>query len=90
MDQLNQSNAAAVKAHYGSASKFLAAVRKYGLGAAVSAALVTNVNAAVDVSSTVTQLTTDGTSAITAVGTGLLALAGVAVVFKWVKAAFFS
>jgi hypothetical protein len=65
-------------------------VQKYGIGAVASAALVSQANAAVDVSATVTQLTTDGTAAITAVGTGLLALAGVAVVFKWVKAAFFS
>lgn len=91
MEHLTQENAARVKQHYGSASKFLGAVKKYGLGAAVSAALFTsNANAAVDVSGVVGNLTTDGTAAITAVGTGLLALAGVAVVFKWVKAAFFS
>lgn len=65
-------------------------VKKYGVGAVASAALLTNANAAVDVSAVVGTLTTDGTAAITAVGTGLLALAGVAVVFKWVKAAFFS
>lgn len=92
MEHLTQENAVRVKQHYGSASKFLGAVKKYGLGAAVSAALVTNANAAggVDVSGVVGTLTTDGTAAITAVGSGLLALAGVAVVFKWVKAAFFS
>lgn len=62
----------------------------YGLGAVASTALMTNTNAAIDVSAAVTALTTDGTTAITAVGTALLALAGIAVVFKWVKAAFFS
>jgi uncharacterized membrane protein len=88
--EIQNSQAQAVKQHYGNQRSFLHAVKTYGLGAAVSAALVSQANAAVDVSATVTQLTTDGTAAITAVGTGLLALAGVAVVFKWVKAAFFS
>jgi hypothetical protein len=88
--EIQNSQAQAVKRHYGSPRKFLQGVQKYGLGAAVSAALVSQSHAAVDVSATVTQLTTDGTAAITAVGTGLLALAGIAVVFKWVKAAFFS
>ncbi|HAV5374706.1 TPA: hypothetical protein JI078_18750 [Acinetobacter baumannii] len=60
------------------------------MGAAVGAALITNANAAVDVAAPVATLTTDGTAAITAVGAALLGLAGVAVVFKWVKAAFFS
>lgn len=46
-------------------------------------------SAAIDVSAATTALTTDGTSAITAVGMALIGLAGVAVVFKWVKAAFF-
>lgn len=45
--------------------------------------------AAIDVSAATTALTTDGTSAITTVGGALLTLAGVAVVFKWAKAAFF-
>jgi len=65
---------------------------KYGVGAVASAALVggSNANAAVDVAPIVADLTTDGTAAITAVGTALLALAGIAVIFKWVKAAFFS
>lgn len=88
--EIKNSQAQAVKQHYGNKRSFLRAVKTYGLGAAVSAALVSQSHAAVDVSATVTQLTTDGTAAITAVGTGLLALAGVAVVFKWVKAAFFS
>lgn len=66
-------------------------VSKYGVGAVASAALVGGSNAnAVDVTAIVGDLTTDGTAAITAVGTALLALAGIAVIFKWVKAAFFS
>ncbi|AVI34376.1 hypothetical protein AW863_RS19535 [Acinetobacter baumannii] len=65
-------------------------VQRFGVGAAVGAALITNANAAVDVTGPVATLTTDGTAAITAVGAALLGLAGVAVVFKWVKAAFFS
>ncbi|EPW3816054.1 major capsid protein [Acinetobacter baumannii] len=65
-------------------------VQRFGVGAAVGAALITNANAAVDVAGPVSTLTTDGTAAITAVGAALLGLAGVAVVFKWVKAAFFS
>ncbi|AMM29579.1 MULTISPECIES: major capsid protein [Acinetobacter] len=68
----------------------LANVQRFGVGAAVGAALITNANAAVDVAAPVATLTTDGTAAITAVGAALLGLAGVAVVFKWVKAAFFS
>lgn len=67
-------------------------VRKYGIGAVASVALLSGANtqAAVDVTAIVGDLKTDGTTAITAVGTALLALAGIAVVFKWVKAAFFS
>jgi len=45
--------------------------------------------AAVDVTSATTSITTDGTAAITAVGGALIGLAGVAVVFKWVKGAIF-
>lgn len=70
---------------------FLKDARVHGLGATLGGALAaSNANAAVDVSATVGALTTDGTAAITAVGTALLALAGIAVIFKWVKAAFFS
>ena len=70
---------------------FLKDARFYGLGATLGGALAaSNANAAVDVSAIVGDLTTDGTAAITAVGTALLALAGIAVIFKWVKAAFFS
>ena len=70
---------------------FLKDARTYGLGATLGGALAaSNANAAIDVSAAVSSLTTDGTAAITAVGTALLSLAGIAVIFKWVKAAFFS
>jgi Inovirus Coat protein B len=46
-------------------------------------------SAAIDVSAATTSITTDGTAAITAVGAALIGLAGVAVVYKWVKGAIF-
>jgi hypothetical protein len=45
--------------------------------------------AVIDVTAATTSITTDGTAAITAVGGALIGLAGVAVVFKWVKGAIF-
>lgn len=70
---------------------FLKDARVYGLGATLGGALAaSNANAAIDITAPISTLTTDGTTAITAVGTALLALAGIAVIFKWVKAAFFS
>ncbi|MGE4499666.1 MAG: hypothetical protein AB7C96_04900 [Hydrogenovibrio sp.] len=51
---------------------------------AISPELATAVNSGVDL------LSTDGTSAIAAVGAVMLTLAALAVLFKWVKAAFFS
>lgn len=69
-------------------------VTKYGLLPVASVALLSSAAHAegngIDVSGTVNTLVSDGTTAITAVGVGLLTLAGVAIVFKWVKAAFFS
>jgi hypothetical protein len=41
------------------------------------------------VTSAASTLTTDGVSAISAVGAAMLTMAGVAVLFKWVKATFF-
>ena len=38
---------------------------------------------------TVTELTTNGTDSITAIGGGMLSLGVVAVLFKWAKAALF-
>lgn len=68
-------------------------VKKHGLVTAVTVPAIVaagSANAAIDVSSTVSTLVGDGTTAISAVGVGLITLAGVAIVFKWVKAAFFS
>lgn len=55
----------------------------------LSAVAVSPAFAAIDVSAATTALVTDGTTAISAVGVALLTLAGVAVVYKWAKAAFF-
>lgn len=95
MQEMEKALSQGVKQKYGTGKNgfkaFLKDARTYGLGATLGGALVaSNANAAVDVADTVSTLTTDGTAAITAVGTALLALAGIAVVFKWVKAAFFS
>ena len=60
------------------------------LGLLVASTLMSSsVFAAIDVSAATTALTTDGSAAITAVGTALVGLAGIAVVFKWVKGAMF-
>lgn len=46
---------------------------------------------AADVAATATtQFQTDGVDTMTGIGTALLAVAGVAVVFKWAKGALFS
>lgn len=68
-------------------------VKKYGLVTGVTVPLLVaagSTNAAIDVSASVDTLVKDGSVAIAAVGMGLVTLAGVAIVFKWVKAAFFS
>ncbi len=95
MQEMEKALSQGVKQKYGTGvrgfSKFMKDCATYGTGAAVGGLLITsNANAAVDVTAIVGDLTTDGTAAITAVGTALLALAGIAVIFKWVKAAFFS
>jgi hypothetical protein len=46
-------------------------------------------HAVIDVSAATDAITTDGGLAITTVGGALIGLAGLAVVFKWVKAAIF-
>lgn len=43
----------------------------------------------VDVTTAVSTLTTDGGAAIAAIGGAMLTLAGIAIAFKWAKAAFF-
>jgi len=45
--------------------------------------------AVIDVTAATTAITTDGTAAVSAVGGALIGLAGVSVVFKWVKGAIF-
>lgn len=56
---------------------------------AASVLMSSSAFAAIDVTAATTALTTDGSAAITAVGTALVGLAGIAVVFKWVKGAMF-
>ncbi len=45
--------------------------------------------AAIDVTGATDVISTDGTTAITAVGTALISLAGLAVVFRWIKGSIF-
>ena len=69
-------------------------VAKYGFLPVASVALAPSAFAAdgtgIDVTSIVSTFKTDITTAVSAVGMALLAVAGVAIVFKWVKASFFS
>ena len=46
-------------------------------------------NAAVDTTAATTAITTDGGAAIAEVGAALIGLAGIAVVYRWVKGAIF-
>ncbi len=63
---------------------------KYGFIAALALVAANNPSfAAIDVSGATDSISTDGTAAVTAVGTAIIGLAGVAVVFKWVKGAIF-
>ena len=72
---------------YGNRKNFIAAVKKYGLGVAVSAALVTNTNAAaIDVTSVVGTIT-DGVTTVSAIGLAVLSLVVVIKVFKWARSA---
>lgn len=50
---------------------------------------IASAHAVVDVSAATTTLTTEGGAAITLVGQAMLTLAGIAIAFKWAKAAFF-
>jgi hypothetical protein len=67
--------------------KLKSILKPVAAGATVLAA--NTASAAIDVTAATTAITTDGTVAITAVGGALIGLAGVAVVFKWVKGAIF-
>lgn len=60
--------------------------------AALSFLVALQANATIDTAAIQTKvdtMVTDGTSAITIVGLGLIGLASVAVVFRWVRASFF-
>jgi hypothetical protein len=59
---------------------------RYGLPAVLASASVP-AWAAIDVSSVTTLLSGDGTTAVTAIGLGVLALLGVVMVFKFVRRA---
>ncbi len=88
MDQLTQKEVNdAMNKTYGNRKNFIAAVKKYGLGVAISAALVTNTNAAaIDVTSVVGTIT-DGVSTVSAIGLAVLSLVVVIKVFKWARSA---
>ena len=86
MDQLTQKEVNdAMNKTYGNRKNFIDAVKKYGLGVAVSAALVTNTNAAaIDVTSVVGTIT-DGVTTVSAIGLAVLSLVVVIKVFKWAR-----
>lgn len=88
MDQLTQKEVNdAMNKTYGNRKNFIAAVKKYGLGVAISAALVTNANAAaIDVTSVVGTIT-DGVTTVSAIGLAVLSLVVVIKVFKWARSA---
>jgi hypothetical protein len=44
---------------------------------------------AIDVTAATTQITTEGTAAVSAVGLAIIGLAAVAMTLRWVKATFF-
>lgn len=90
MEQLTQNQVnEAMNKTYGSCKNFMAAVKKYGLGVAVSAALVGNANAAgtgIDVTSVVGTIT-DGVTTVSSIGLAVLSLVVVIKVFKWARSA---
>ncbi|MEG2560829.1 MAG: major capsid protein [Acinetobacter sp.] len=82
-DQVND----AMNKTYGNRAAFAEAVKKYGFGVAVSAALMSNANAApIDVTSVVTTIT-DGVTTVSAIGLAVLSLVVVIKVFKWARSA---
>lgn len=82
-DQVNE----AMDKTYGSRAAFTDAVKKYGLGVAVSAALMSNANAAeIDVTSVVSTIT-DGVTTVSSIGLAVLSLVVVIKVFKWARSA---
>lgn len=83
-DQVND----AMNKTYGNRKNFMQAVKKYGFGIAVSAALVSNANAAttIDVSAVITTIT-EGVAVVSSIGLAVLSLVVVIKVFKWARAA---
>lgn len=83
-DQVNE----AMNKTYGNRQAFYAAVKKYGFGVAVSAALMSNANAAttIDVTSVVGVIT-DGVTTVSSIGLAVLSLVVVIKVFKWARSA---
>ncbi|RKG41771.1 hypothetical protein D7V68_17620, partial [Acinetobacter cumulans] len=92
MDHLTQEQINnAMNKTYGTPRNFLNAVKKYGLGAAVSVALISNANAAdvtatVDVTSVVSTIT-NGVTTVSSIGLAVLSLFVVIKIFKWVRSA---
>jgi len=82
-DQVND----AMNKTYGNRKGFILAVKKYGLGAAVAAALTSNANAAgIDVTPVITTIT-DGVTTVSSIGLAVLSLVVVIKVFKWARSA---
>lgn len=85
-DQVNE----AMNKTYGNREAFYAAVKKYGFGVAVFAALMSNANAASDGSinvSSVVGVITDGVTTVSSIGLAVLSLFVVIKVFKWARSA---
>lgn len=88
MDNLTQEQVNdAMNKTYGSKAQFAAAVKKYGFGVAVSAALMSNANATpIDITAVVGTIT-DGVTTVSAIGLAVLSLVVVIKVFKWARSA---
>lgn len=71
------------------AKKSLLAKTGLAVSLVAASAVLPEAMAAIDVSAATDKITTDGTAAVTAIGTAILGLAGVAVVFRWAKASIF-
>jgi len=83
-DQVNN----AMNKTYGNRKGFMSAVKKYGFGVAVAAALMSNANAAggIDVTPVITTIT-DGVTTVSSIGLAVLSLVVTIKVFKWARSA---
>ncbi|EMY7733891.1 hypothetical protein N0O29_003646 [Acinetobacter baumannii] len=63
---------------------------RYGLGAVLSAGILSSASAATLVDEQAAQFKTDGIAMVTAIGVAMISVAVVAVLIKWSKATFFS